>query len=59
MHSLITPDVADQDHRQAWLTLNSPLLPSRYGPENRSSMPARGNAQTGISALAPHVSAGA
>ena len=48
MHSLITPDVADQDHRQAWLNAQLAAPVTLVWTENRSSMlSARGNAKTG------------
>jgi hypothetical protein len=48
VHSLITPDVADQDHRQAWLSAQLTAPVTLIWTENRSSMlAARGNAQTG------------
>ncbi len=48
MHSLLTPDVADQDHRQAWLSAQLTAPVTLVWTENRSSMlSARGNAQTG------------
>ena len=49
MHSLITPDVADQDHRQAWLSAQLAAPVTLVWTENRSSMlSARGNARRGI-----------
>jgi hypothetical protein len=48
VHSLITPDIADQDHRQAWLNAQLTAPVTLIGTENRSSiLSARGNAQTG------------
>ena len=48
MHSLLTPDVADQDHRQAWLSAQLTAPVTLVWTENRSSMlAARGNAQRG------------
>src|SRR5215510_4630385 len=48
VHSLITPDVAAQDHRQAWLSAQLTAPVTLVWTENRSSMlAARGNAQTG------------
>ncbi|HSX79385.1 MAG TPA: hypothetical protein VLQ80_12555, partial [Candidatus Saccharimonadia bacterium] len=48
MHSLITPDTVDQDHRQAWLSAQLTAPVTLIWTENRSSMlSARGNAKTG------------
>ena len=48
MHSLITPDLAGQEHRQAWLNAQLTAPVTLIWTENRSSMlSARGNAQTG------------
>ena len=48
MHSLITPDVAGQDHRQAWLSAQLAAPVTLVWTKNRSSMlSARGNAKTG------------
>ena len=48
MHSLITPDAAGQEHRQAWLSAQLTAPVTLVWTENRSSMlTARGNAQTG------------
>jgi hypothetical protein len=48
VHVLITPDAADQEHRQAWLSAQLATSVMLIWTENRSSMlAARGNAQTG------------
>src|SRR5215510_4782133 len=48
VHSLITPDGADQDHRQAWLSAQLAAPVTLVWTENRSSMlSARSNAKTG------------
>jgi len=48
VHSLITPDTADQDHRQAWLSAQLTAPVTLVWTENRSSMlSARSNAKTG------------
>src|SRR5262245_33477592 len=48
VHFLITPDAADQEHRQAWLSAQLAAPVMLIWTENRSSMlAARGNAQTG------------
>jgi len=48
VHSLIMPDVADQDHRQAWLSAQLAAPVTLVWTENRSLMlSARSNAKTG------------
>src|SRR5215475_14205136 len=48
VHSLITPDAANQNHRQVWLNAQLAAPVTLVWTENRSSMlSARGNAKTG------------
>ena len=48
MHSLITPDAVDQEHRRAWLSAQLTAPVTLIWTENRSSiLAARGNAKTG------------
>jgi hypothetical protein len=56
VHSLITPDVADQDHRQAWLSAQLTAPVTLIWTENRSSMlSARGNAKIGYQVRLHHM----
>ncbi len=56
MHSLITPDAADQDHRRAWLSAQLTAPVTLIWTENRSSiLAARGNAKTGYQVRLHHM----
>jgi hypothetical protein len=55
VHSLITPDVADQDRRRVWLSAQLAAPVTLVWTENRSSiLSARGNAQTGYQVRLHH-----